>query len=422
MNSRNDTENEKNQDENTNKNYMKSKYDSLNTWLDNEDSKYFPTKENYISNSGENTSYENDITKKDILSNINKLIEENDKRDQSFIYNKRQKYINTNNTNTETDEDLEEKFNNLKKINTSDILGLTLELKELKKTNQIMKETIQDLKNEISRNELQHNENTSKALNKQKFEYEEKIEELKSLIANLITEKKNLNEKISLIVNEQEKKEYEYTKKINELIEFHKSDNEKSKDAWFQAEKIRRKKWEENKIKEIKELTIKNLEPELDKILQDHKKELMTQEQKLKDEFRLKKEKLIADYEDKIEKMKKNFLKEKEDLQEKERKEYIKRLREQNIRMEDQHNSEQKKWYINLQDEIKRLEELRNKDKINYENDLTQLALKYDKLIEEKEKYWKENIDKLNDELLKKDELKYNKDNNDINDNNNMNK
>ena len=415
MNSRNDTENEKNQDENTNKNYMKSKYDSLNTWLDNEDSKYFPTKENYISNSGENTSYENDITKKDILSNINKLIEENDKRDQSFIYNKRQKYINTNNTNTETDEDLEEKFNNLKKINTSDILGLTLELKELKKTNQIMKETIQDLKNEISRNELQYNENTSKALNKQKFEYEEKIEELKSLIANLITEKKNLNEKISLIVNEQEKKEYEYTKKINELIEFHKSDNEKSKDAWFQAEKIRRKKWEENKIKEIKELTIKNLEPELDKILQDHKKELMTQEQKLKDEFRLKKEKLIADYEDKIEKMKKNFLKEKEDLQEKERKEYIKRLREQNIRMEDQHNSEQKKWYINLQDEIKRLEELRNKDKINYENDLTQLALKYDKLIEEKEKYWKENIDKLNDELLKKDELKYNQDNTDIN-------
>ena len=415
MNSRNDTENEKNQDENTNKNYMKSKYDSLNTWLDNEDSKYFPTKENYISNSGENTSYENDITKKDILSNINKLIEENDKRDQSFIYNKRQKYINTNNTNTETDEDLEEKFNNLKKINTRDILGLTLELKELKKTNQIMKETIQDLKNEISRNELQYNENTTKALNKQKFEYEEKIEELKALIANLITEKKNLNEKISLIVNEQEKKEYEYTKKINELIEFHKSDNEKSKDAWFQAEKIRRKKWEENKIKEIKELTIKNLEPELDKILQDHKKELMTQEQKLKDEFRLKKEKLIADYEDKIEKMKKNFLKEKEDLQEKERKEYIKRLREQNIRMEDQHNSEQKKWYINLQDEIKRLEELRNKDKINYENDLTQLALKYDKLIEEKEKYWKENIDKLNDELLKKDELKYNQDNTDIN-------
>ena len=411
MNSKNEQENEKNPEEesNINNNYIKSKYDSLNSWLDNEDSKYSLNKENNELNKL-NSNNDNDITKKDILSNINKLIEENDKRDQNFIYNKNRQILNSN-----PDLDEDEKFNNLKKINTSDILGLTLELKEIKKTNQIMKETIQDLKNEISRNELQYKENIDKALNKQKFEYEEQIEELKALIDNLISEKKQLNDKISIIFGEFEKKEYEYKKKINDLIEYHKTDNEKSKDAWFQAEKIRRKKWEESKIKEIKELTIKNLEPELDKILQDHKKELLEQEESLKDKFRLQKEKLIADYEDKIEKMKKNFAKEKEDLQEKERKEYIKRLREQNIRLEDQHNSEQKKWYINLQDEIKRLEELRNKDKINYENDLVQLANKYDKLIEEKEKYWKENIDKLNDELLKKDELKYKDDIDNIN-------
>jgi len=411
MNSKNEQENEKNPEEesNINNNYIKSKYDSLNSWLDNEDSKYSLNKENNELNKL-NSNNDNDITKKDILSNINKLIEENDKRDQNFIYNKNRQILNSN-----PDLDEDEKFNNLKKINTSDILGLTLELKEIKKTNQIMKETIQDLKNEISRNELQYKENMDKALNKQKFEYEEQIEELKALIDNLISEKKQLNDKISIIFGEFEKKEYEYKKKINDLIEYHKTDNEKSKDAWFQAEKIRRKKWEESKIKEIKELTIKNLEPELDKILQDHKKELLDQEESLKDKFRLQKEKLIADYEDKIEKMKKNFAKEKEDLQEKERKEYIKRLREQNIRLEDQHNSEQKKWYVNLQDEIKRLEELRNKDKINYENDLVQLANKYDKLIEEKEKYWKENIDKLNDELLKKDELKYKDDIDNIN-------
>ena len=411
MNPKNEQENEKNPEEesNVNNNYIKSKYDSLNSWLDNEDSKYSLNKENNELNKL-NSNNDNDITKKDILSNINKLIEENDKRDQNFIYNKNRQILNSN-----PDLDEDEKFNNLKKINTSDILGLTLELKEIKKTNQIMKETIQDLKNEISRNELQYKENMDKALNKQKFEYEEQIEELKALIDNLISEKKQLNDKISIIFGEFEKKEYEYKKKINDLIEYHKTDNEKSKDAWFQAEKIRRKKWEESKIKEIKELTIKNLEPELDKILQDHKKELLEQEESLKDKFRLQKEKLIADYEDKIEKMKKNFAKEKEALQEKERKEYIKRLREQNIRLEDQHNSEQKKWYVNLQDEIKRLEELRNKDKINYENDLVQLANKYDKLIEEKEKYWKENIDKLNDELLKKDELKYKDDIDNIN-------
>ena len=161
MNSKNDLENEKNQEEEIdNKIDIKSKYDSLNTWLDKEDSKYSinqenqEQKENILNN-------DNDISKKDILSNINKLIEENDKRDQNFIYNKNKKIA----LNSNLDEE-EEKFSNLIKINTSDMLGLTLELKELKKTNQIMKETIQDLKNEISRNELQFKENKDKEINK----------------------------------------------------------------------------------------------------------------------------------------------------------------------------------------------------------------------------------------------------------------
>ena len=206
-----------------------------------------------------------------------------------------------------------------------------------------MKETIQDLKNEISKNELEYQENLSKELDKQKYYYEDQIQNLKSLITNLMSEKKKLNNTISDLAQQIGQVESSYKKKMNELIEYHKNDNEKTKDAWFQAEKNRRKKWEETKIKEIKEMTIKNLEPELDKILQDHKKELLTQEETLKDNFRLQKEKLISEYENKIERMKNIFSKEKEEIQEKERKEYIKRLREQNLRLEDQHNSEQKK-------------------------------------------------------------------------------
>ena len=45
----------------------------------------------------------------------------------------------------------------------------------------------------------------TKELNKQKFEYEEKIEELKALIENLISEKKKLNEKVNIIANEYDK-------------------------------------------------------------------------------------------------------------------------------------------------------------------------------------------------------------------------
>ena len=401
---------EKKDDKSENHNEIKTKIDSIHTWLDDEDSKY--SKE--INQINENIQKEenknkilitnkqniNESSKNDILSNINKFIEESEKKDQYFISSNNKK-INYSSIN-----DNFNNFNYYNNINTSEILGLTLELNETKKTNNLMKETIQDLKNEISKNELEYQENLSKELDKQKYYYEDQIQNLKSLITNLMSEKKKLNNTISDLAQQIGQVESSYKKKMNELIEYHKNDNEKTKDAWFQAEKNRRKKWEETKIKEIKEMTIKNLEPELDKILQDHKKELLTQEETLKDNFRLQKEKLISEYENKIERMKNIFSKEKEEIQEKERKEYIKRLREQNLRLEDQHNSEQKKWYVSLQDEIKRLEELRNKDKQNYENDLNKLVDKYNKLIDEKEKFWKDNMDKIEEKYKKRYEIK----------------
>jgi 5-azacytidine-induced protein 1 len=41
----------------------------------------------------------------------------------------------------------------------------------------------------------------------------------------------------------------------------------KHKDSWTAAEKIRRDAWMQEKTKEIKELTIKGLEPEIHKLL-----------------------------------------------------------------------------------------------------------------------------------------------------------
>jgi len=383
---------------NNNENDLNSKYQSINSWLDNEDSKYSEKNDLKIEKEKKENNDNlkiNENSKKDILFNIDKLIEENDKKDLTLLLNK--------NNNNKINGNYNDNFNNIKAKNTNDILCLTLELNELKKTNIIMKETIQNLKNEISENELKYKESLSNELDKQKYEYEKEIQNLKYLITNLMTEKKELNKRISNLGEQMEEIEGKYRKKINELKEKNELDNKNNIKAWHQVEKNRRKKWEEGKIKEIKEMTIKNLEPELDKILKDHKKELLNQEQNLKDDFRKQKEKLISEYEDKIERMKKNFIKEKEEIQEKERKEYIKRLREQNIRLEDQHCNEQKKWYVNLQEEIKRLEELRNKDKMNYENDLSNLVNKYNNLLEEKENY-------INDIKLKEEEKNMDKD------------
>ena len=275
-------------------------------------------------------------SKDEILDNINKLLEENQSKDiklkqQSIYSSQRGKSYVLPSTN----------------INTNEILGMTLELKELKKTNQVMKETIEDLKSKITKQQLEHKEELTKKLNEQKFEYDGTIQRLKDLIENLMNEKKKLNNVIESLNEQLGDIDKANKEKIQNLIALHNEDTEKSKNAWFQAEKIRRKKWEEEKIKEIKELTIKNLEPELEKILKDHKEELFKQEDRLKEDFRRQKEKVISDYEDRISSLKDKFEKEKEVIQDEERKSYIKRLREQNERIEDQHTKEQKKWYQN---------------------------------------------------------------------------
>ena len=244
MNSNSDTENVNFPNSNINNStYLKSKYDSLNSWLDNEDAKYsmYSTKIQNISNNDQKSN-NIDVSKKDVLNNINRLIDDNNKKDQ-FIFAK--------NTNNKNNINYISEYNN---INTSDILGLTLELNETKKTNKIMKETIQDLKSKLTKNELDFKENLSNELNKQKYDYEEKIQNLKDLISNLMSEKKELNNNISDLNSQIDNIESKYKKKISELNEYHNQDNKKSKDAWFQAEKFRRKKWEESKIKEIKEM------------------------------------------------------------------------------------------------------------------------------------------------------------------------
>ncbi len=64
MNSKNDLENEKNQEEEIdNKIDIKSKYDSLNTWLDKEDSKYSINQENQEQNKNIiNNDNDNDLS------------------------------------------------------------------------------------------------------------------------------------------------------------------------------------------------------------------------------------------------------------------------------------------------------------------------------------------------------------------------
>ncbi len=48
----------------------------------------------------------------------------------------------------------------------------------------------------------------------------------------------------------------------------------RQRDAWAAAEKIKRDSWAEEKTREVKELTIKGLEPEIQRLMAKHKADM----------------------------------------------------------------------------------------------------------------------------------------------------
>uniref|UniRef100_A0A8C9ZRD2 Centrosomal protein 131 n=1 Tax=Sander lucioperca TaxID=283035 RepID=A0A8C9ZRD2_SANLU len=118
-----------------------------------------------------------------------------------------------------------------------------------------------------------------------KLELEEKKRTVNMLqSALLINDKKSLNERCEGVVGELKQVDQKYTKKIAQMQEQHEmvrrffppADKEikKLKELMSATEKIRREKWIDEKTKKIKEITVKGLEPEIQKLISKHKQDL----------------------------------------------------------------------------------------------------------------------------------------------------
>ena len=242
-----------------------------------------------------------------------------------------------------------------------------------------------------------------------------------NLINLLISEKKSLEEKNSKLEKRLAETEKQNYKNLQAMRENYELEIGKCKEAWYQTEKIRRKKWESQKIQEIKTLTAKGLEPEIENILSKHKIELSNLENQYLKKIKEFQEKLVMESEQKNNEIKYKLIKEKENSIEEEKKKCDERLKRQRKIYEDEINEERKRWNNKIENEIQRLELLREKDKKIYEEQILQLEEKNKKSLFSNDDYYKKKFneikkeynDKLKEDLDKrKEELEH--DNNDI--------
>ena len=292
----------------------------------------------------------------------------------------------------------ESKEKKLLSLENTENIGLNLELKEAKKTIEAMTSVIDDLKLQLKSKD----DFLNKALLSQKNENDLLLQRQNTLMESLISEKRNMEMQLSELQSKLSEAEKINYKKLQKMRENYESDTRKNKEAWFQAEKIRRKKWEENKIKEIKELTAKGLEPEVEKIISNHKNEMSAMEEKYLLEMKNLKEKLVEEYEIKFDELKKKYIRERDEGIETERNLAAMKLRNQSERLEDEITEERRRWNAKLNSEIQRLESLREKDKKIYEDQIVKLEERNKKNIFSNENFYQKKYDDIKAEYENK--------------------
>lgn len=157
---------------------------------------------------------------------------------------------------------------------TSSMMRIKLELDEKKRTVHMLQTALAQQR-ELT---LHHVKETEKELNHnfqlQKQQYEATIQRHLAFIDQLIDDKKALSERCEGVVTELKQVDQKYTKKIGQMQEQHELEIKKLKELMSATEKIRREKWIDEKTKKIKEITVKGLEPEIQKLISKHKQEL----------------------------------------------------------------------------------------------------------------------------------------------------
>jgi 5-azacytidine-induced protein 1 len=69
-------------------------------------------------------------------------------------------------------------------------------------------------------------------------------------------------------------KEEDKERALKDIAERYRRELKKERDAWIAGEKVRRERWESERIQEIRETTVKGIEPFLAGKIESHKKEL----------------------------------------------------------------------------------------------------------------------------------------------------
>ncbi|KAB0395094.1 hypothetical protein E2I00_003455 [Balaenoptera physalus] len=158
-------------------------------------------------------------------------------------------------------------------VSTS-VMRLQLEVEEKKQAMVLLQRALAQQRDLTIRRVKETEKELGRQLRQQKEHYEATIQRHLSFIDQLIEDKKALGEKCEALVTELKQGDQRLKDKEAQMQEQHELEIKKLKELMSATEKVRREKWINEKTRKIKEITVKGLEPEIQKLIAKHKQEV----------------------------------------------------------------------------------------------------------------------------------------------------
>ncbi|KAK3275882.1 hypothetical protein CYMTET_16011 [Cymbomonas tetramitiformis] len=174
------------------------------------------------------------------------------------------------------------------------------------------------------------------AVEEQRQEGEATVARHLAFIDRLLADKDALTAKCAELAAQISSSEDQFEDRKLQLQKQWANELKKQKDAWEAAESSKREAWMSDKTREVKELTIRGLEPEIQRLVAKHKAETRRLEEKHADILKRQYDEQSQQQEQYSRQLRDRLLKEREDMVEKERLAGMARLREQAERYEAQ--------------------------------------------------------------------------------------
>ncbi|XP_044103179.1 centrosomal protein of 131 kDa isoform X1 [Neovison vison] len=157
---------------------------------------------------------------------------------------------------------------------SASVMRLKLEVEEKKQAVRLLQRALVQQRDLTVRRVKETEKELGRQLRQQREHYEATIQRHLSFIDQLIEDKKALADRCEAVVAELKQGDQRRKDREAQVQEQHELEMKKLKELMSATEKVRREKWINEKTRKIKEITVRGLEPEIQKLIAKHKQEV----------------------------------------------------------------------------------------------------------------------------------------------------